>query len=143
MCPQNPGRSVWVGLSGPSFPCSEWGASVRSRTWLTGAMKMLRLLDVAQLCNRYRRSRFTDHDAGTAMAGSLRCYGQLSPLVVCLPEEAHPVLDGFKRLAAAPLGLKALTARLLEADERMAKAAIPGLNDTGRRPQEWKYAPGA
>jgi ParB-like chromosome segregation protein Spo0J len=75
------------------------------------------------------------------MAGSLRRYGQLSPLVVCLREETHEVLDGFKRLAAArALGLKTLRTRLLEADERMAKAAIYGLNDTGRRPQEWEEA---
>ena len=101
----------------------------------------VRLLDVAQLGDRYRRYRFTDPDAETAMAGSLRRYGQLSPLVVCLREETHEVLDGFKRLAAArALGLKTLRARLLEADERMAKAAIYGLNDTGRRPQEWEEA---
>ncbi len=74
----------------------------------------VRLLDVAQLGDRYRRYRFTDPDAEIAMAGSLRRYGQLSPLVVCLREEAHQVLDGFKRLAAArALGLKTLRARLL------------------------------
>jgi ParB-like chromosome segregation protein Spo0J len=99
------------------------------------------LLDVAQLGDRYRRYRFSDPEAETAMAGSLRRYGQLSPLVVCLREETHEVLDGFKRLAAArTLGLKTLGARLLEADERAAKAAIYGLNHTGRRPQEWEEA---
>ena len=36
--------------------------------------------------------------------------------------------------------LKTLTTRLLEADERVAKAAIYGLNDTGRRPHEWEEA---
>ncbi len=101
----------------------------------------VRLLAVAQLGDRYRRYRFTDPDAETAMAGSLRRYGQLSPLVVCLREETHEVIDGFKRLAAArTLGLKTLSARLMEADERLAKAAIYGLNDTGRRPQEWEEA---
>ena len=99
------------------------------------------LLEVAQLGDRYRRYRFSDPEAETAMAGSLRRYGQLSPLVVCLREETHEVLDGFKRLAAARiLGLKTLGARLLEADERAAKAAIYGLNDTGRRPHEWEEA---
>src|SRR5208337_4835061 len=99
----------------------------------------VRLLDVAQLGDRYRRYRFTDPDAEIAMAGSFRRYGQVSPVVVCLREEAHQVLDGFKRLAAArALGLKTLRARLLEADERVAKAAIYGLNDTGRRPKSGK-----
>ena len=101
----------------------------------------VRLLDVAQLGDRYRRYRFTDPDAETAMAGSLRRYGQISPLVVCLRDEAHELLDGFKRLAAArTLGINTLNARLLEVDERAAKAAIYGLNDTGRRPHEWEEA---
>ena len=99
------------------------------------------VLPVAQLGERYRRYRFTDTDAETAMAGSLRRYGQLSPLVVCLREETHEILDGFKRLAAArAIGLRTLSARLLEVDERAAKAAIHGLNDTGRRPLEWEEA---
>ena len=53
----------------------------------------------------------------------------------------HELLDGFKRLAAArTLGINTLNARLLEVDERAAKAAIYGLNDTGRRPHEWEEA---
>ena len=76
-------------------------------TWHDGD---LRPLDVARLGDRYRRYRFTDPDAETAMAGSLRRYGQLSPLVVCLRDETHEVLDGFKRLAAARiLGLNTLS----------------------------------
>ena len=75
------------------------------------------------------------------MAGSFQRYGQLTPVVVCLREETHEILDGFKRLAAArALGLKTLSIRLMEADERMAKAAIHGLNQTGRRPKEWEEA---
>ena len=75
------------------------------------------------------------------MAGSFQRYGQLTPVVVCLREETHEILDGFKRLAAArALGMKTLSTRLMEADERMAKAAIHGLNQTGRRPQEWEEA---
>jgi hypothetical protein len=35
------------------------------------------------------------------MAGSFQRYGQLAPLVACLREETHEILDGFKRLAAA------------------------------------------
>ena len=49
----------------------------------------------------YRRYRLPDPEAEAAMAGSLRRYGQLSPLVVCPRQEAYQVLDGFKRLAAA------------------------------------------
>ena len=72
---------------------------------------------------------------------SLGRYGQQTPVVVCLREETHEVLDGFKRLAAArALGLKTLSTRLLEVDERLAKAAILGLNQTGRRTQEWEEA---
>ncbi|HJT76819.1 MAG TPA: ParB N-terminal domain-containing protein [Gemmataceae bacterium] len=99
------------------------------------------LLATAQLGERYRRYRLPDPDAEAAMTGSVRRYGQLTPLVVCLREETLEVLDGFKRLAAArALGLKAVAARRLEADERTAKAAIYGLNQTGRRTQEWEDA---
>jgi len=98
-------------------------------------------LAVARLGERYRRYRLPDPDAEAAMTGSVRRYGQLTPLVVCLREEAFEVLDGFKRLAAArALGLEAVAARRLEADERTAKAAIYGLNQTGRRTQEWEDA---
>jgi ParB-like chromosome segregation protein Spo0J len=62
-------------------------------------------------------------------------------LVVCLREETHEILDGFKRLAAArALGWETLSARLWEADERAAKAAIYGLNQTGCHTQEWEDA---
>ena len=101
----------------------------------------VRFLNLAQLGERYRRYRLLDPDAEAAMARSFQRYGQLTPVVVCLREETHEVLDGFKRLAAArAIGLKTLSTRLLEADERMAKAAIHGLNQTGRRPQEWEEA---
>jgi ParB/RepB/Spo0J family partition protein len=98
-------------------------------------------LTLAQLGQRYRRYRLPDPEAEAAMAGSFQRYGQLTPLVVCLREETYEILDGFKRLAAArALGLKTLGVRILDADERVAKAAIHGLNQTGRRPREWEEA---
>jgi ParB-like chromosome segregation protein Spo0J len=101
----------------------------------------VRPLAVTQLGERYRRYRLPDPDAEAAMAGSFQRYGQLTPVVVCLREETHEILDGFKRLAAARvLGLKTVSTRLLDADERAAKAAIHGLNQTGRRTQEWEEA---
>jgi ParB-like chromosome segregation protein Spo0J len=106
--------------------------------WLAGDV---RFLDLAQLGQRYRRYRLPDPDAEAAMTGSFQRYGQLTPLVVCLREETYEVLDGFKRLAAArALGFKTVTSRLLLADDRVAKAAIHGLNQTGSRTQEWEEA---
>ena len=76
----------------------------------------IRSLAVAQLGERYRRDRLPDATAETAMTGSVRRYGQLTPLVVCLREETHEVLDGFKRLVAARvLGHKTVSTRLLDA----------------------------
>jgi ParB-like chromosome segregation protein Spo0J len=101
----------------------------------------VRFLAVDQLGQRYRRYRLPDPEAEAAMVASLRQYGQQTPLVVCLREETHEVLDGFKRLAAArSLDLKMVATRLLEADERLAKATILGLNQTGRRTQDWEEA---
>jgi ParB-like chromosome segregation protein Spo0J len=89
----------------------------------------------------YRRYRLPDPEAEVAMAGSLSRYGQLSPLVVCPRQEVYEVLDGFKRLAAAgTLGWPVVGVRIWPADERAAKAAIYGLNQTGRRTQEWEDA---
>jgi hypothetical protein len=73
-------------------------------------------------------------EAEEAMARSLRRYGQISPVVVCLRDEAPVLLDGFKRLSAAR-GLKgfgSLSARWIEVDERGAKGAMYGLNSIGR-----------
>src|SRR5262249_11712890 len=52
------------------------------------------------------------------------------------------VLDGFKRLTAARAlpGMRSLSARLLAADERAAKAAIYGLNRGSRPVQELEEA---
>jgi ParB/RepB/Spo0J family partition protein len=101
----------------------------------------VRSLALDQLGQNYRRYRLPDPEAEAAMVGSLRRYGQISPLVVCLRDETHQIRDGFKRLAAArALGWKTVSARLWEADQRAAKAAIHGLNQTGRRTQEWEDA---
>src|SRR4051812_15183924 len=98
-------------------------------------------LAVARLGERYRRYRLPDPDAEAAMTGSMRRYGQLTPLVVCLREETYEVLDGFKRrAAAAALGLKAVAARRVGAHEGAAKGAHHRLNQTGRRTQEWEDA---
>jgi ParB-like chromosome segregation protein Spo0J len=90
----------------------------------------------------YRRYRLPDAAAEAALARSLSRYGQIAPVVVCLREETPEIVDGFKRLAAArtlPRWLE-LTARRLVADERTAKAAIYGLNHTGRPTQELEEA---
>ena len=98
-------------------------------------------LSLDQLGQNYRRYRLPDPQAETDLVASLSRYGQLTPVVVCLREETHQILDGFKRLAAAQaLGWKTVSVRLWEADERAAKAAIYGLNQTGRHTQEWEDA---
>lgn len=89
----------------------------------------------------YRRYRLPDVEAEAVMARSLKRYGQVSPVVVCRREEALEVVDGFKRLSAARTGvLKTLSCKLLEADERAAKAAIYGLNRAGRQTSELEEA---
>lgn len=96
----------------------------------------------AQLGQQYRRYRLADPHAEEAMAGSLRRWGQLSPLTACTRDGELEVLDGFKRLAAARqvAGLTSLSVRVLEVDERMAKAAIFGLNRGQRATREMEEA---
>ena len=82
----------------------------------------------------YRRYRLADPVGEGAMAGSLRRWGQLSPVVACARGQQLELLDGFKRVTAAvQVGWPTLSVRVLAVDERMAKAAILGLN-RGQRP---------
>jgi hypothetical protein len=103
---------------------------------------MARPVALAELGERYRRYRLGDPPAEEAMAGSLRRWGQLAPLVACVREERLEVLDGFKRLAAARQisAWRSLSVRLLEVDEPTAKAAILGLNREQRPVRELEEA---
>jgi ParB-like chromosome segregation protein Spo0J len=95
-----------------------------------------------RLGQKYRRYRLADPGAEDAMAGSLRRWGQLSPVVACVRGEELELLDGFKRLAAARqvAGLTSLSVRVLAVDERMAKAAILGLNHAHHGARELEEA---
>jgi ParB/RepB/Spo0J family partition protein len=96
---------------------------------------------IGQLGEHYHRYRLTNADAESDMVQSLQRYGQLSPVTACRRHDTLEVVDGFKRLAAAhQLGWARLSVRLLTADEPTIKAAIYGLNGTGRRTQEWEEA---
>ena len=97
------------------------------------AVEEFRALRLEEIDVRYARYRLSVLEAEETMARSLRRYGQISPVVVCLREEMPVLVDGFKRLAAAR-GLKGfgtLSARRIEVDERSAKAAMYGLNRIG------------
>jgi hypothetical protein len=100
----------------------------------------VRAVPLTSLGERYRRYRLSDPAAEAAMARSLRQYGQLSPLTACWRDGQMQLLDGFKRLMAARASWPTLSVRLLEIDERTAKAAIFGLNSIGRRPNELEEA---
>lgn len=106
--------------------------SMNSMNWGDG---IVRPVSLGLLGQSYRRYRLADPPAEEAMAGSLRRWGQLSPLVACVQGTQLEVLEGFKRLTAARqvAGWASLSVRVLAVDERTAKAAILGLN-RGQRP---------
>src|SRR5947207_15683617 len=95
--------------------------------WNDGVARPVSLDGLGQ---SYRRYRLADPEAEEAMAGSLRRWGQLSPVVACVRDERLELLDGFKRYSAGRqvLELTSLSVRVLEVDEAAAKAAILGLN---------------
>jgi ParB-like nuclease domain len=97
---------------------------------------------LAELGEHYRRYRLGDPAAEEAMAGSLRRWGQLSPVVTCVRQKRLEVIDGFKRLAAArQIGAwTSLSVRVLDVDEPTAKAAILGLNRDQRPVRELEEA---
>ena len=102
------------------------------------------LLDLKweEIGEHYGRYRLHVPEAERAMARSLERYGQLSPVVVCRRQDRYELIDGFKRLGAVRglAQIPRLSARLMEADERSAKAAIYGLNRAGGRTRELEEA---
>jgi len=99
-------------------------------------------LGLGEIGEHYGRYRLHVPEAERAMARSLERYGQLSPVVVWRRQDRYELIDGFKRLGAARAlaAMDHLSARLLEADERTAKAAIYGLNRAGGRTRELEEA---
>jgi ParB-like chromosome segregation protein Spo0J len=107
--------------------------------WASDELLQLKREEIGE---HYGRYRLHVPEAERAMARSLKRYGQLSPVVVCRREQRYELIDGFKRLGAVRslAGMEHLWARLLEADERSAKAAIYGLNRAGGRTRELEEA---
>jgi len=99
-------------------------------------------VSLERLGQRYRRYRLADPSAEEAMAGSLRRWGQLSPVVACVRGNDLELLDGFKRWSAArqASGMSSLSVRVVELDEPLAKAAILGLNRGQRAARELEEA---
>jgi ParB-like chromosome segregation protein Spo0J len=95
-----------------------------------------------ELGDHFRRYRLRVPQAVQAMTQSLRRWGQCAPIVATVRQERPQVLDGFTRWEAARQvrGMTTLLVRLIEVDDRRAKAAIYGLNQTGRRPYELEEA---
>lgn len=94
------------------------------------------------LGDHFRRYRLRVPQAVQAMTQSLRRWGQCAPIVATVRQEKPQVLDGFTRWEAARQvrGMTTLLVRLIDVDDRRAKAAIYGLNQTGRRPYELEEA---
>lgn len=104
-------------------------------------MAQVRAVSLTELGQRYRCYRLADAEAEAAMAGSLRRWGQVSPVVACPREGSLEVVDGFKRCSAAPAcGWTTLSVQVVALDERLAKAAILGLNSLQRPTRELEEA---
>jgi ParB-like chromosome segregation protein Spo0J len=99
-------------------------------------------LALADFGEHFARYRLRAPAAERVLEASLRRYGQMSPVVVFRWQDRYELIDGFKRLAAARAvrELSRLWARVIEADERSAKAAIYGLNRVSGKPSELEEA---
>ena len=97
-----------------------------------------RAMPLSEFDERFRRYRLSVPEAERALVDSLKRYGQMAPVVVCVCDGEFLLIDGFKRLAAARSikGFDTLRARSIECDERSAKAALDNLNRVGRGVQE-------
>jgi len=101
-----------------------------------------RSLRLEEIDERFERYRLQVPRSEQAMTRSLERYGQMSPVVVCVQDEAYVLIDGFKRLRAARKlkGMTQLVARRMLVDEQGAKAAIYNLNRIGQQVQELEEA---
>lgn len=99
-------------------------------------------LALADLGEHFARYRLRAPAVERALEASLRRYGQLSPVVVFHWHDHYEVVDGFKRLAAARgvRDIASLCARVIDADERSAKAALYSLNRVSGKPSQLEEA---
>jgi ParB-like chromosome segregation protein Spo0J len=99
-------------------------------------------LALADVGEHFARYRLRAPAVERALEASLRRYGQLAPVVVFRWHDRYELVDGFKRLAAAR-GVRAITslcARVIDADERSAKAALYSLNRVSGKPSQIEEA---
>ena len=86
-------------------------------------------VEIAKMGERYAAFRIVNLKADEAMAKSMKKYGQLSPVVCARIGDRYEVVDGFKRLRACRrIGKETLKARIVEAADRVLKAAVIQLN---------------
>jgi ParB family chromosome partitioning protein len=99
-------------------------------------------LGLADIGEHFARYRLRATAAERVLQASLVRYGQVSPVVVFRWQGRYELIDGFKRLSAARSvsELTSLCARVIEADERTAKAAIYGLNRASGKTSELEEA---
>jgi ParB/RepB/Spo0J family partition protein len=84
---------------------------------------------VSKMGEKYGALRIVSPRADDAMVKSMRKYGQISPVIYVMTGGGYELIDGFKRLRACRhVGKETLKARVLEATERVCKAAIIQLN---------------
>lgn len=102
----------------------------------------IRSLQLSEFDERFRRYRLAPPEAEREIVDSLKRYGQIAPVVVCLCDGEFLLIDGFKRLTAARSikGFETLRSRAIGCDERSAKAAMYNLNRVGRGVQEIEEA---
>lgn len=86
-------------------------------------------VEIAKIGERYGAFRIVSPKADAAMAKSMKKYGQLTPVVCAKVEGGYELVDGFKRLRACRhIGKETLKARILDATDRVLKAAVIQLN---------------
>jgi ParB/RepB/Spo0J family partition protein len=86
-------------------------------------------VEISKMGERYAAFRIVSPRADEAMVKSMKKYGQLSPVVCARIGDGYEIVDGFKRLRACRhLDRQTLTARILDATDRVVKAAVIQLN---------------
>ena len=86
-------------------------------------------VEITKMGERYAAFRIANPRADAAMVKSMQKYGQLSPVAYARIGGDCELVDGFKRLRACRrIGKETLKARILDATDRVLKAAVIQLN---------------
>jgi len=99
-------------------------------------------IGLKDLDDQFKHLRLADPRAVAQLIGSMRVYGQLTPIMVAASDDGrYPIVDGFKRVeAAGKLGWTQIVAAVVKGRGRVLKVTMLQLNSRRQRLSAFEQA---